>query len=286
MQISHYAMLATTGGIRTHLLSDIEWDHCTATFFLKGRLANLYKFQDCRHILKASPLHLAAAYGILDSIRFVKKHGLILNIDVPTGDECRYTPLHLATIGDQLSATKLLLEYGANVNVVDGMNGETALHYAAELGFLDIVDMLLKADCHPDTLDCNGMTPEFLAIKNGHMGVANLLTRHLGQLEEQVGSVPDVEVSTQGATVPANSEKLQPVKSWSLPLQRGPNIGQVMKEGICIYAVDEATCPSELRELLNQHKGKEVTKLGRPFRRRLADTQGKKSLDSAGGNVR
>ena len=52
------------------------------------------------------------------------------------------TALHLAIIFKRNKAAKLLLEEGANVKLKDGL-GNTALHYAADAGNIELMHWLL-----------------------------------------------------------------------------------------------------------------------------------------------
>lgn len=54
-----------------------------------------------------------------------------------------------------------------DVNVTDSY-GRTALHYAAEQGYADIIEILLKAGCFVNAMDFEGMTPLYLASARGH----------------------------------------------------------------------------------------------------------------------
>jgi ankyrin repeat protein len=257
-KIAHYAVLAQDGPVRELLLSyNIDWKPYTATFRC-----------DTLNVVGASPLHLAAVQGRNASINFLKDHGFIQNIDTPTGLAHCYTPLHLATISRNVSTVTLLLEVGANADVVDGLDEKTALHHAAELGLADVVATLLKHGCHPNMLDSHGMTPELLSIENGHLDVTKMLARHLDTLEGQNGATTDTK--SEGFALTTTTTTTASVTTpWRLPLPRGPYVRKVLTGDVSIYAVDNTKCPPALRELLEQHEGKEVDRLGTPCKRRI-----------------
>jgi ankyrin repeat protein len=54
------------------------------------------------------------------------------------------TPIHIASVFGNFEAVKILIENGANVNVLNN-NGSNPLHYAASRGRLDIVRLLVKS---------------------------------------------------------------------------------------------------------------------------------------------
>jgi len=77
-------------------------------------------------------------------------------------------------------AAKLLVEHGANVNTTD--DGDNPLALAAEAGFLDVVDAMLKAGAKVGQKDESGMNALDYARMEGHADVAELL-RQAGALE-------------------------------------------------------------------------------------------------------
>lgn len=55
--------------------------------------------------------------------------------------------------------------------------GRTALHYAARLGYLPVVEELIGAGVPVDPFDEDGFTPLIRAVEFGHAGIAELLMR-------------------------------------------------------------------------------------------------------------
>ena len=86
----------------------------------------------------------AAADGDLNVVR----NELENRVSVNAKAECGLTPLHVATLFDQLATIDMLLSDGADVSLTDG-EGNTALHMAAFLGHTDIVRALLKVGADP-----------------------------------------------------------------------------------------------------------------------------------------
>jgi serine/threonine protein kinase len=73
----------------------------------------------------------------------------------------------VAEKGD-VEAVKILLAFGADVNVKDQNNGRTPMSYAAGNGHSDVVKLLLQAGAEVDLPDEDGRTPMSYAAKNGH----------------------------------------------------------------------------------------------------------------------
>ncbi|KAF7510125.1 hypothetical protein GJ744_007024 [Endocarpon pusillum] len=263
--LTHYAVLAQKNAVRELLLTlNINWEANTAGYH-DGRI----------DFVEACPLHIAACWGNVDSINFLKFNELIQKIDARTGQPHCYTSLHLATRLNHPSTVKLLLDFDADIDLVDHLAEKTALHHASELGFVDVVRVLLNHGCHPNLLDARGMTPELLSVEKGHVGVSTMLSDHLDGLEE-------VQQTEARMTIVATAEAQSTLKTssacttagkpalWRLLLIRGPYVGRIMTNDVSIYAVDNTTCQPALRALLEQHEGKEVDKLGTPYRRQIA----------------
>ena len=67
------------------------------------------------------------------------------------------TALHWAAWNGYIEIVKLLIKYGANINFKDKW-GRTALHYAACNGHTEAVKILIKANAYVDAKDKNGNT--------------------------------------------------------------------------------------------------------------------------------
>ena len=69
------------------------------------------------------------------------------------------TPLHIAAVVGSVECVKLLLNYGADINVVDEDNN-TPLHWACSSGMLDTVKHLVKNGARTDIINTHEETPE------------------------------------------------------------------------------------------------------------------------------
>jgi ankyrin repeat protein len=91
------------------------------------------------------------------------------------------TALHVAAVVDNMAATTLLLENGANPNCAHGKSS-TPLHIACEYGHLRIIDLLLQFGSNPNAQDNCGQTPAMLAASQGHLTTLELLRQHHADL--------------------------------------------------------------------------------------------------------
>src|SRR5262249_25146861 len=118
------------------------------------------------------PLHLAARQGHLGVIDVLLKHGADVNA-TRLG-----TPLQCAVWGRQLEAAKRLLVSRADANATaDTTDSSRPLHTAAMNGDLAIVKLLLEYGAKVDPVDETGQTPFSLAVRENHLGVAQVLLK-------------------------------------------------------------------------------------------------------------
>ena len=82
---------------------------------------------------------------------------------------------------NNLPATKLLLEYGANANSAD-RSSRTPLHVACERNSLSLIDLLLQFGSNPNAQDEWGQTPAILAASRGQIAILERLRRHRADL--------------------------------------------------------------------------------------------------------
>ena len=118
-----------------------------------------------------TPLHLAIRSGSLKAARALIEAGADLSLANNEGVQ----PLMLAAAkknGEYL--VSLLISHGAGINAADS-DGDTALHYAAELGNLHSMRVLLSAGANFKRINSRGDTPEASAERFLQRPVAKLI---------------------------------------------------------------------------------------------------------------
>ena len=106
-------------------------------------------------------LHLAAFFGQEDAARLLVERGAEVNL-VARNPKIVVTPLHSAAAGSHPGIVKLLLEHGADPNAAqDG--GFTPLHSAAQNDDRESAEALLEAGADPALATDEGKTPADLA---------------------------------------------------------------------------------------------------------------------------
>lgn len=118
-----------------------------------------------------TPLHLAIRSGSLKAARALIEAGADLSLANNEGVQ----PLMLAAMkknGEFM--VSLLISHGARINATD-QNGDTALHYAAQVGRLPSVRVLLNAGANLKLINRRGDTPETSAERFLQRPVAKLI---------------------------------------------------------------------------------------------------------------
>ena len=159
-----------------------------------------------------TPLHLAASSHHLQIVRNLLQY----NAEVNSRNEDGCTPLLMAlsrenalddggsTSSHQVSQgwqkgdliarlVRLLLDYGANVNVYD-KSRNTPLHFAASEGHLDVARMLLELGADFDSQNNVGLTPLQQAsqgMREGHRDIVRIIEERRVRADKAWLSPPD-----------------------------------------------------------------------------------------------
>ena len=120
------------------------------------------------------PLGLAVFFGHSETVEVLLKRGA--NVNAPTREAMKVTPLASAAAARQIEIARKLIENGANVNA-KAHNDLTPLHEAAARGNLELAKLLLDngAEIHARTLD--GKTPLALATEQKQSEMVEFLKR-------------------------------------------------------------------------------------------------------------
>ena len=156
-------------------------------YFAKAKHSSVsVKYPNC---VSSTRCDILFGYDFLDNIpgwvpKYIsdiheKEDDIVINmtntayVNTPTSGSD--TPLHIATKSNAGDYTvKLLLDHGADVNVVDD-TGRTPLHYAVMFTNLTVVEHLLDHGADVNKLDNNGKSPVSHALDGGNIGSLPLL---------------------------------------------------------------------------------------------------------------
>ncbi len=226
-----------------------------------------------------TPLLIAASFGRIDAVNLLLQYD---NIDLNKGDnEENCSPLYMAAFKGHINVVIALLQhpnievneetmemiinliekkdlhpdvYHVNVNHADS-EGNTLLHIAAQKGYLDIVNALLKhKDIEVNKVNNKNVTPLCLAAAFGHTEIVDALLQH-----RNVNNEKDIDVNQPMAdgTTPLIIAAYQGQKKVVERLLEEPNIlfNHVTKAGVT--AIEAATWQShfDVAHALLQHRG-------------------------------
>ncbi|MBA3347213.1 MAG: ankyrin repeat domain-containing protein [Actinobacteria bacterium] len=121
-----------------------------------------------------TPLHLAAFFGNEGAARLLLEHGADANV-VARHATLQVAPIHSAAAGGHTGIVTLLLEAGADATARQN-GGFTPLHSAAQNGDRESVEALLEGGADAGARDDEGQTPADLAAAAGHDELVDFLT--------------------------------------------------------------------------------------------------------------
>jgi ankyrin repeat protein len=113
---------------------------------------------------RVTELHDAVKRGDVAVIKsLLNEDGGLANLLSETDARGTY-PLHVAAEFGQADAARVLLEYGADVSLLDAENDAIALCWAAFFGRPEVVAVLLEAGSEPSQRNKHGLTPLGCAV--------------------------------------------------------------------------------------------------------------------------
>ncbi|XP_011641103.1 ankyrin repeat domain-containing protein 27-like [Pogonomyrmex barbatus] len=159
------------------LAAIVDGDICLACYYL-GLEVYRERPSSARANLCHHPLCDCERCPVTDEDKLERKQrqrALTINACNDLGE----TALHLASATGRTKMVQLLLDAGANVNVMTKSEGRTPLHLACLNDHVDAARLLLNcATCNIDAKDHDGDTPLHLATMAGNVKPVNLLIRH------------------------------------------------------------------------------------------------------------
>lgn len=118
-------------------------------------------------------LLVAVVEGRVGTVQRMIGNGADVNAKGMTG---RWSPLHLAVMGNDLKMARMLLQNKALVNVMDEW-GKSPLHYASGFGYVKMARLLLQNDANVNATDEWDSTPIHYAAMEGHGNMTLLLLK-------------------------------------------------------------------------------------------------------------
>lgn len=125
-----------------------------------------------RNVYGNTPLHVACAEGIVETVESLLDHG----VPIEDLNKAGQTPLLLAAEFNEISNLKLLLDRGADMGVVD-QDGGTALHVGVWVNAHECVCELLRRGANPRSVDSDGANILHAAAEDGDETTLDILAK-------------------------------------------------------------------------------------------------------------
>lgn len=119
-----------------------------------------------------TPLQLASFFGRVEVARLLLQHGADPNL--VSRNAMRIQAIHSAAAGDHVAIVVALLEHGADPNAQQS-DGFRPLHAAAQNGSLDLARLLVQFGADPALPTDGGELPRDTALAAGHADLAAYL---------------------------------------------------------------------------------------------------------------
>ena len=124
-----------------------------------------------------TPLQYAVHHRLYNAAEALLERGI--NPNQAPGNGRTRPPLIMAAMRGDFEMTRILLDYGATVNIeVYPGSGITALAFAARERHTAVVKELLERGANPNIQDTTGRTPLHLAAHQGNTTLVHLLVNH------------------------------------------------------------------------------------------------------------
>ncbi|HWV72458.1 MAG TPA: ankyrin repeat domain-containing protein [Pseudosphingobacterium sp.] len=120
-----------------------------------------------------TPLGMATHFGNTEIVRYLLIKGADVNL--PSQNGYNVYPLHAAVGSNFDEIAKMLVEAGAEVNVLQSSRS-TPLHTAAQHGNIEMLILLLENGAQTDIKNDFGKTAADLAAEKGFAEIANILS--------------------------------------------------------------------------------------------------------------
>jgi len=159
-------------------------DHLKELTFFEA--VSVGKFDEVAHQIYQNPegisdfsedgftaLGLACYFGKEEVARYLVLKGAEINL--PSNNGFNVFPLHSAVVGNFTSVSKMLIENGAEVNVMQ-KSGLTPLHSAAQNGNIELIILLLEKGADVSVRMEGGKLASDLAKEKGYNEIAEILS--------------------------------------------------------------------------------------------------------------
>ncbi|KAE8451754.1 hypothetical protein EG329_003211 [Mollisiaceae sp. DMI_Dod_QoI] len=182
-------------------------------------------------------LYIACSSGFLNLTELLLKGKEITSLEMLS--KSGYTPLLQAASNGNEKIVKLLLEAGSNVK--SKVQERTALHIAAEAGFVSVAKLLIKHGAKLDANDSKSQKPLHLAATYGRHEIIKLLLDSGASFNA---------TTTNGTTALMQAARYNDTTSMELLLEKGANTNLSNVDGLTVTHISARHGSCNALELL------------------------------------
>lgn len=156
----------------------IKFKNVVASELLVKYKSNLYTTDNDGY----NALHLAIRSGSFLICKEIIKNMSNLDIKTFKGE----TALHISINYQFNLITELLLNEGADPDIIDNENEFTGLHYAVGWNNIEVINMLIKKNANPNIQDIYGNVPLMYCIKENYVEAFDIIIKHYESNEQKI----------------------------------------------------------------------------------------------------
>ena len=132
--------------------------------------------------LKKRLLKIAISKGHLETVKFLIKQGVNLELEISGG----YNPLYYAASNGHIEIVECLIEHNVNINAKSSISNHSALHIAVYKSHIDIVNLLINKGADVNIKDHQQKTPLHLAAFSGHLNIVKILLHKGAKISDKL----------------------------------------------------------------------------------------------------
>jgi len=162
-----------------------------------------------------------------------------------------WVPLHAVAMFGSLEVSRVLIEFGADVNAKHPFQLITPLLLATRNGHTDVVRLLLDHGADPEAYDEVGRSPLYRALEGGHTKITKLLRDH--------GAHPDT-LNEDGETLLHIAPVFDDMKVVEGLLALKADVNVKDNQGQTPYQIASEWKRTEIAQLLLKHGARETSR--------------------------
>ncbi|EGW34557.1 uncharacterized protein SPAPADRAFT_135083 [Spathaspora passalidarum NRRL Y-27907] len=133
--------------------------------------------------LQYLPINYACKFGDYKTLEFLLSSTQNIKQLVNQQDVEGLFPLHVVSRSGHYKLIKLLIQYGAEINQLDGFNKWTPIFYASSEGHVKTTQELMKFGAKLNIIDEDGYNVLYYCVVEGHIDVVNELLSHYSTIQ-------------------------------------------------------------------------------------------------------